>query len=414
MNPIIENPSVTGSSAKTGILNDTSSVISAINRIDSIDLVRGLVMIIMALDHTREFMHLTAISQSPTDLTVTTPALFLTRWITHLCAPIFVFLAGTSAFLSFKKQLDPAKTRKFLLSRGIWLFILEFSLVNLALWFDFKFRTLIFEVIAVIGFGFIVLSFLLKVPPRVIGFIGLAIIFGHGLLQYLPLSDPSSLKTILSFLFSSTAVPVTSQFMFVMVYPPIPWLGIMLTGFASGMLFNNPNRKSIFLKIGIASVALFIIIRLLNIYGDPSQWSVQKTDLYTFFSFINVTKYPPSLLFCLITLGILFLLLSFTEGIKNKLTDMISVFGKVPLFYFLIHLYLIHALMIAMLFLQGFNWSDLVFGMLSMGRPKAESGIGLWETYMVWIVVVISLYPLCKWYAKYKGNHKDQKWLRYL
>ena len=392
----------------------THDFIPAISRIDSIDLVRGLVMVIMALDHTREYMHLTSITQNPTDLTVTTPAIFMTRWITHLCAPIFVFLSGTSAYLSFKKHGNISKSRNFLLSRGIWLLILEFTLVNFALWFDLRFRTIIFEVIAAIGFGFIILSLLLKVSPRIIGILGVCIIAGHGLLQYIPVDDQSPLKPILGFFFSSTVIPLGPQSMFVMGYPPIPWLGIMLSGFACGELFGRNNRKAVFLKIGAGALVLLIIIRLLNGYGDPAKWAVQKTGLFTFLSFINVSKYPPSLLFCLFMLGIMFLLLAAAEGIKNKVSNILTVYGQVPLFYFLIHLFLIHSLMLVMLFLQGFSWADVSIGTFSLGRPKAESGVGLWETYMVWLLVVISLYPLCKWYGHYKATHREKKWLRYL
>jgi uncharacterized membrane protein len=372
------------------------------------------VMVIMALDHTREYMHLTSITQNPTDLSVTTPAIFLTRWITHLCAPIFVFLSGTSAYLSLKKHGNVAKSRNFLLSRGIWLLLLEFTLVNLALWFDLRFRTIIFEVIAAIGFGFVILSLLLKVPSRITGILGICIIALHGLVQYIPVIEQSPLKPILGFFFSSTVIPLGPQTMFVMGYPPIPWLGIMLTGFACGELFTRRHRKSLFLKIGAAALVLLTIIRLLNGYGDPSKWAVQKTDLFTFLSFINVSKYPPSLLFCLFMLGIMFLLLAAAEGFKNKVSDILTVYGQVPLFYFLIHLFLIHALMLVMLFLQGFTWADVTIGTFSLGRPKAESGLDLWGTYLVWLFVVISLYPLCKWYSRYKTTHSEKKWLRYL
>jgi uncharacterized membrane protein len=386
----------------------------AFNRIDSIDLVRGLVMIIMALDHTREYMHITSVTQNPTDLSVTTSALFFTRWITHLCAPTFVFLSGTSAWLSYKKDGNVQKSRDFLMSRGIWLLILEFTLVNFALWFDLQFRSMIFQVIAAIGFGFIVLSLLLKVSPRIIGILGLIIIFGHGLMQYIPFAEHSPLKTVLGYFFNLTAAPISPNFFFLVGYPPIPWLGIMLVGFASGELFTKSNRKALFLRIGAAALSLFIIIRLLNGYGDPSRWAVQKSQFFTFLSFLNVSKYPPSLLFCLSMLGIMFLLLSLAEGSKNKITDIISVYGKVPLFYFLIHLYLIHILMFIMVFLQGFTWSDLQFANFSLGRPKGQSGVELWETYLIWVLVVICLYPVCKWYGHYKATHRENKWLRYL
>jgi uncharacterized membrane protein len=214
-------------------------------------------------------MHVSSLTQNPTDLANTTPVLFLTRWITHLCAPIFVFLSGTSAFLLFKQEANHAKSKKFLLSRGIWLLILEFTVVNFALWFDLQFRLLIFEVIGAIGFGFIVLAFLSKLSANVIGIIGLFIIFGHDVLQYFLSGDNQSpFKTIISSFFRANVFPATPRFTFVIGYPPIPWLGIMLTGFAAAQLFmqNEGKRRSIYLKTGLIAIALFITIRLLNFY----------------------------------------------------------------------------------------------------------------------------------------------------
>jgi uncharacterized membrane protein len=385
-------------------------------RIYSIDFTRGLVMIIMALDHVRDLMHVNSVTQLPTDLATTTPLLFFTRWITHLCAPIFVFLSGTSAYLSLKNKSDISQSRKFLLKRGLWLVLLEFTIVNLGLFFDLGFHTLIFEVIAAIGFGFIVLSLLLKLSFRAIGIIGLIIIFCHDLLPLIAFGPGSMLKAILSPLFSLGAFPVFSNRIFMMAYPPVPWLGIMLVGFASGKLFELPedNRKKIFLKIGTGALLLFVLLRFINIYGDPALWSSQKTIIYTFLSFMNITKYPPSLLFCLVTLGIMFLILAAAEQAKNRLTDIAYIYGKVPLFYFIVHFYFIHSLLLILLFLQGFHWADLSFASRTFGRPNgAESGIPLWAVYLIWIAVVTSLYKPCAWFGKYKAGHKDW-WLSYI
>lgn len=384
-------------------------------RLTTIDFVRGLVMIIMALDHARDFMHITAITQNPTDLTITTPSVFFTRWITHICAPTFVFLSGTSAYLFFKNTNNLAESRRFLISRGIWLVILEFTVVNFALWFDPHFSVFLFDVIATIGFGFIALGLLLKSSPKTLGVIGLIIIFGHNLFPLIPFAEGSIIKLVLSPLFGPTAIPITAGTTFVMGYPPIPWLGVMLVGFAAGKFFefDELKRKSLFLKIGIASLILFVIIRAINIYGDAVPWTMQKNGLYTFLSFINVTKYPPSLLFCLLTLGVMFIILSLAERKKNKLIDIAVVYGKAPLFYFIVHFYILHLLMFAMVFLQGFTVSDLQFG-FNLGRPKEGSGVELWAIYLVWIAVVIALYPICKWYGNYKLSHREKKWLRYL
>jgi uncharacterized membrane protein len=369
----------------------------------------------MVLDHVRDMMHVNSIAQSPTNLETTTPILFFTRWITYLCAPTFVFLAGTSAYLSFKRNNNIKQSRKFLVKRGLYLMLLEFMVVNFALFFDFGFHTFIFEVIAAIGFGFIALSLVLKAPVRVIGIIGLIIIFCHNLAPIIPLAETSLFKKILMPFFAPGAFPFSNK-VFVMGYPPIPWLGIMLVGFASGKLFELPDvkRKKLFLKIALSALLLFMIIRFINIYGDSVQWSSQKNAVFTFLSFMNVTKYPPSLVFCLITLGIMFLILAFAEQTKGRFINIASVYGKVPLFYFLVHFFLIHLIMIALMFIQGFHWPQMDFASGTFGRPKGvESGVPLWIIYLIWIAVVVILYRPCKWFGKYKAEHK-QWWLKYI
>jgi uncharacterized membrane protein len=373
-------------------------------------------MIIMALDHVRDMIHVNSINQSPTNLATTTPWLFFTRWITYLCAPVFVFLAGTSAYISFKNKKDVSQSRSFLLKRGVYLIFLEFIVVNFGLFFDPGFHTLLFEVIATIGFGFIVLSLLLKLSPKTIGITGLAIIFFHNLFPLIPFQQDSIIKEILSPLFTLDAFPLSASRFLVIAYPPIPWLGIMLVGFASARLFElqEAKRKKIFVSLGIAALLLFIVVRFINVYGDPVPWSVQKQTEFTFLSFMNVTKYPPSLVFCLVTLGIMFLILAFAEGKRNKFISIASVYGKVPLFYFLVHFFLIHIILLIILFLQGFHWDQFDFASGNFGRSKAvESGLPLWGVYVVWISVVAALYKPCQWFGKYKSEHK-QWWLKYL
>ncbi|MDZ4711415.1 MAG: heparan-alpha-glucosaminide N-acetyltransferase domain-containing protein [bacterium] len=384
-------------------------------RINSIDIVRGIVMIIMALDHTRDLLHITSITQQPTDLATTTPMLFFTRWITHLCAPTFVLLSGASAYISLKNINNVTESRNHLLTRGIWLIILDLTLINFGVWFDIHFNVLLFDVISAIGFGFIILSLLLKCSAKTIGIIGLLIIFLHNLSPNLPLAETSLFKRLLMPFFAPNAFPLGRGITFVVGYPPIPWLGIILAGFWVGSIFNKTveSRKKLFLIIGFSSLLLFVLLRFINIYGDSFQWTTQKNYLFTFMSFINVTKYPPSLLFCLLTLGIMFLILSFVEGMKSKFTDSATVYGKVPLFYFVIHWFIIHPIMFAIVFLQGFKSSDLLFG-FNFGRPKETSGVELWAIYLIWLAVLIILLPLCKRYGQYKEDHKDKRWLRYV
>jgi uncharacterized membrane protein len=375
-------------------------------RIYSIDFTRGLVMIIMALDHVRDMIHTESITQSPTNLETTTPVLFFTRWVTYLCAPTFVFLAGTSAYLSLKRVDGLAKSRRFLLKRGLYLVLLEFVVVNFGLFFDLGFHTLLFEVIATIGFGFIILSLLLKPSPKTIAIIGLSIIFFHNLLAIAPLANASPLtKTVMAF-FVPGAFPFGNR-VFVMAYPPIPWLGIMLVGFAAGRLFEMPvlKRKNFFSKIGIVAILLFIVVRFINMYGDSVRWSSQKNVVLTFLSFMNVTKYPPSLVFCLVTLGIMFLILAFSEGVKGRLIDVVSVYGKVPLFYFLVHFFLIHFILLLVLFSQGFHWAQFDFASGSFGRPKGvESGLSLQTVYLIWFAVPLFYTYLVNGSASTKQN----------
>lgn len=290
--------------------------------------------------------------------------------------------------------------------------LLEFTLVNFGLLFDIQFKILLFEVIATIGFGFIILALLLNCSIRTIGIIGLAILFLHNLAPLVP-GGETAVKRILMPLFAPGSISLGGDRLLIMGYPPIPWLGIMLTGFAAGRYFAVETPKSFFLKVGIAAIGLFILLRVINVYGDSVPWSPQKNSVFTFLSFINLTKYPPSLQFCLLFLGILFLIIFAVQGIRSKITELLCVYGKVPLFYFLIHIYIIHLLVFVMVFMQGFKSSEMVFG-FNFGRPKSGSGLELWAIYVVWLGIVVVMYPLCKWYMRYKENNKEKKWLRYL
>lgn len=385
-------------------------------RINSIDTTRGLVMVIMALDHVRDFIHKTSMNQNPVDLQTTTTLLFFTRWVTHICAPTFVLLSGISAFISFRRQNNLSESRRFLLTRGLWLVFLELTFVTFALWFDIHFRLLLLEVISAIGFSFIILSFLLKLPSRVIGLIGIFIVFSHNLLQGISFPTDQISVVFSSVLFRPNLMTVSSDLAFYSAYPIIPWLGILLIGFGCGELFEIPTekRKKLFLKIGLSVLLLFTLTRFINIYGDPSKWTTQKSDLFTFLSFINLTKYPPSLLFTLMFICVAFLILYLSENVKNRFTEILAVFGRVPLFYFIIHLYIIHSLMFIILLIQGFSWSDFVFGLFKNGRPATGGGVGLLAIYLLWIGVVALLYPLCKWYGNYKAVHPEKTFLRYL
>ncbi|MEO5581843.1 MAG: heparan-alpha-glucosaminide N-acetyltransferase domain-containing protein [Saprospiraceae bacterium] len=383
----------------------------------SIDIVRGLVMIIMALDHVRDLIHITGVSQNPTDLTVTTAPIFITRWITHLCAPIFVFLSGASVFLSSQRHHDLEKTKKFLLTRGLWLLVLEYTIVNFGLWFDLSFRTLLSQVIAAIGIGFIVLSFLLAVKSRYLGYAGIVIIFLHNLLPGFSFDNGTTLQIIWAIFYKGGILYNGPTRMIFINYPWLPWIGVMLAGYGSGFIFTKEieKRKKLCLKIGLISILIFIFFRLINIYGDPLPWSAQKNFLFTALSFINVTKYPPSMLYCSITLGIMFLLLWMVDGVQHKFLDFLIVYGRVPLFYYLIHWFVVHSTLLGILFVEGYTWSELNFGKFGLGRPTSGTGgVDLAGVYIIWILIILFMYPLCKWYGNFKANHPEKMWLRYI
>ncbi|RZJ73089.1 heparan-alpha-glucosaminide N-acetyltransferase domain-containing protein [Flavobacterium sp.] len=379
-------------------------------RIESIDIVRGIVMIVMALDHVRDLFHF-PIGANPTDLNTTTPAIFFTRFITHFCAPTFVFLAGTSAFLSLRKSGDVRANQSFLLKRGLWLILLEFTVVTFGIWFDIGFHTFLFQVIAAIGFGFILLGLCLKLSPKTIGIIGLVLLLIQTILPILPVTD-GALKTSVSLLFFPNFIPIGTRAI-VYAYPILSWTAILFLGFGFGNLFLKRKYESLLLGFGSACLALFVTLRYFNI-GDISPWSMQKDLVFTAMSFLNVTKYPPTLLFCLLTLGVMFLLLWLSEKTKSKVTEIFKTYGKVPMFYYLIHWYTIHVSLVILLLAQGFSFDQMDFSGMRFGHPmQVKSGVSLTWVYLIWIGIVALLYFPVKWYARYKSAHA-KSWLRYL
>jgi uncharacterized membrane protein len=380
-------------------------------RITSIDVVRGIVMVIMALDHIRDLMLQNSLVENPTDLATTFPALFFTRWITHLCAPTFVFLSGVSAYISVSKSQNLKESRRFLLTRGLWLVFLEFTIITFGIWFDIGFHTFLFQVIAAIGFGFVLLILFIAKPPKLALIVGASIITFYGLLAFLP---DSAIKSTLSPLFSVTVLPLGSRIL-ILGYPLIPWWAIMLLGYGLGPFFlnNKEMRSAFFIKMAGALALTFLVLRFIDIYGDPSSWQTSPKSFFTLLSFLNLSKYPPSLDFTLCMLSICFLLLWISEKIGEEKLSFFKVFGSVPLFYYLIHWYVIHAVMFSIFFAKGFVWSDFVLNEQTFGRPKAPDGLTLLQVYLVWIGIVLFMYPLCRWYSKYKSLHPDKTWLRY-
>jgi uncharacterized membrane protein len=386
-------------------------------RIHSIDLLRGAVMIIMALDHVRDYFHDAAFLYDPTDLSQTSTTLFFTRWITHFCAPVFTFLAGASAYLNGAKK-SKKELSMFLFTRGLWLVLAEVLIITLGWTFNPVYPVLILQVIWAIGFSMMVLSVMIFLPEILILITGIVLIFGHNLLDAFHATGASGGDFVLSALHEQHFFP-GQPFSVMLGYPVIPWIGIMLTGYAFGKmylpLFDAAKRKKILIWLGLGAIALFITLRYIDIYGDPRHWAEQKTPVLTLLSFLNTTKYPPSLLYILMTLGPAMLVLAFAEKPLNRLTEKLVVFGRVPMFFYIVHIYLIHILAVLAAVISKYEWSDMVLtGWVSMNAQLKGFGYSLWLVYVLWILLIIALYPLCKWYDNYKRAHRNKWWLSYI
>lgn len=388
------------------------------NRIESIDVLRGLVMIIMALDHVRDYFYYRAFFSDPTNLETTTPILFFTRFITHYCAPVFVFLAGTSALLYGSKKTKPELFR-FLFSRGIWLVFLEIVVNNLIWTFDFSYSVQIFQVIWAIGFSMICLSFLIYLPKKVILIIGIIFVAGHNALDGFVLSGQGFHEIIWYAFHQQQFLVINPHHLIIIQYPLIPWIGLMALGYLFGTFYEKNfdafTRRKWLLRIGFGALALFFILRFLNVYGDLVPWRIQDTTTKTILSFFNITKYPPSMLYLCITLGPAMLFLYAFETTKNKLTDFFLVFGRVPMFYYFTHALLIHLAALVGILISGGNWKDMILNADAFMHPNFNDyGYSLFTVYLVWIGIVLLLYPFCKKYMTYKENNKDKWWLSYL
>jgi len=384
------------------------------NRIESLDLLKGIVMVIMALDHVRDYFHFSALLYNPTDPSQTSLPIYFTRWITHFCAPTFCFLAGISAFLVGRRKTK-AELSSFLLKRGIWLAVIELTIVNFAWNFDITFSSSGLAVIWSLGISMIFLSALIHLPKTWIIIFSCVVIFGHDLAD--SIHYPQNFWWAI--VHDGGSFTFFDHFNLTILYPIIPWIGVMSLGYCFGNLFESSydplKRKKTINIIGASTISLFFIVRYINIYGDPEKWISYDTVLKTGMSFMDPNKYPPSLSYLLMTLGLGLLFLANSEHMKGKVVDFFRTFGRVPFFYYILHLYLIH--LIALIFAQysGFGWQSMIFN--DWGNPyKNLTGYGfhLWVVYAVWAAVILILYPLCKRFDNYKMNHKEKWWLSYL
>ena len=379
-------------------------------RIESVDVVRGIIMILMALDHTRDFF---GVRTDPTNLATTTVALFSTRWITHVCAPTFFLLTGLGSALSLAKATKSELSR-FLLTRGIWLIVLEVVVLRcLGFQFNFDYRVTGLTVLWALGWSMIALSALVHLPAKVVATIGIALIAGHNAFDAVRSANP-----LWVMLHQPGFLLRTQDHIVFVAYPLIPWIGVTAVGFALGRIYSwdAERRRAFLLRLGVALPLAFVVLRALNVYGDPVRWTPQPSASFTAISFLNATKYPPSLLFLLMTLGVTLLGLRVFDGGVSRVFRPALRFGKVPLFFFLLHLPLIHLLAVGLSFVR-YGSAHWFFESPSLDRYPFTLppgwGYSLPVVYGFWILVVVLMYPLCAWFENVKARHRAV-WLRYL
>lgn len=402
-------------------------------RIDSVDLLRGLIMVIMLLDHTRDFIHHDTFFFDPTDLTRTNPILFYTRWVTHFCAPLFVFLSGAGAYFQLARGKSKAELSKFLVTRGLWLIVLEFTVVRFLVFWNLDYQFLgMAQVIWVLGVSMIVLAALIYLPIRAIAAFGIAMILVHNAFDSVRVTPwqgpgtpfPTGLGALWMLLHQQGVLlpfGFPGPVLFVL-YPLIPWIGVMAAGYAFGSIYNRPpeGRRRWLLRWGAIVTGGFIVIRATNLYGNPSDWEAQKSVAMTIVAFLNLQKYPPSLLFLMMTIGPALLALAWwdrynqaSNEARNPIGRALITFGRVPLFFYLLQWVIAHSLGYLLSLFAG-KPTDIYFRLPGPGaNPPANVGFNLAVVYAAWITGAVLLYPLCRWYAGVKARRSDW-WLSYL
>jgi uncharacterized membrane protein len=383
-------------------------------RIESIDLLRGIIIVIMALDHVHDFFG--TLGSNPADLTATTAPLFFTRWITHFCAPVFFLLTGTGACLTLRR-MSKGELSRFLFTRGLWLIVLEVVVMRFALQFNFDYRITLLTVLWALGWAMIVLAALIHLPMRALVVLGVAMIVGHNLLDGIQADSLGAFAPLWSILHAPGFVVTGTHAVFV-AYPLVPWLGVTALGYALGTCYRQDaaRRRAWLLRLGLGLSIGFVLLRAVNVYGDPQPWSVQQSPLWTLMSFLDAQKYPPSLLFLLMTLGPALLMLRAFDARTPGWLQPALVIGKVPLFFYVLHFYLIHLLATALCYWRygdasgTFRSPDL--GHFPFTAPPGWD-VGLPAIYLLWACVVLALYPLCRWYAGVRRRRRDW-WLSYL
>jgi len=374
-------------------------------------------MIIMAVDHTRDYFHYSEFTEHPLNPATTTPALYFTRWITHFCAPVFVFLSGASAWLQSRK-----KTKKelsiFLIKRGFWLILLEITLVNFAFSFDAHFNEIALQVIWAIGISMIILGLLVWLPFPAIFITGLLIVIGHNGLDFYEAANMNNLSAWYHLLHRPNLFDIGNNFRLLIFYPFLSWTGLMLMGYCFGKLLNNKKgmqQKKMLAWLGGGITLLFIGLRLIDVYGDPDVLTSVEKPLDSVYSFLDTNKYPPSLLYMCMTIGPSLLFMSLFQNAGGRIAKIISVYGRVPFFYYILHFFLIHLVCMLFFLARGHSFAEGLNNEVMLPNfIKPGEGYNLWIVYLLWIAFVVALYPLCKWYDQYKQSHKEKWWLSYL
>jgi len=353
-------------------------------------------MVIMALDHTRDFFSTTGFNPRE----VTDPLLFLTRWVTHFCAPTFILLAGLSAFL-YGRGKSLGELSRFLLVRGLWLILIDLTLIKFGWRFELDLYRLSAGVIFVIGASMVALSALIWLPRWAIASLALLMIAGHNLLDNVRAEDLGEASGAWHVLHEPGLVPLGDSVTLYILYPLVPWIGVMASGYLLGLVMqlDQGKRQRILLAVGAAIAVGFLVLRITNVYGDPTPWTPQDTWLSTILSFFNCEKYPPSLLYLMMTLGTALILLALFEQVRGALASFLSTFGRVPFFYYVVHIYLIHALAVATAF--------AITGALA---TTPEINFSLTGVYIVWLMVVVLLYPICHWFSELKEKSSGWWW----
>ena len=360
-------------------------------------------MVLMALDHTRDYVHAAAMAFQPEDLTRTTAAIFMTRWITHLCAPVFMLLAGAGAYLRATSTLS-----RYLLTRGLWLIALEFTVVRAGFFFDVTGPPFILLVFWALGMSMIALAALIHLPFRLLLAVSVTLIAAHNLFDGVQPARFGALGWVWQIL--HVQGPLTANPPTIVAYPLIPWVGVMAAGFCFGRVYTlDPRRRRQLLwRLGLTMTAAFVVLRAINLYGDPRPWQPQDRPLFTVLSFLNTTKYPPSLLFLLMTLGPAMLFLAAVDRLRVGARQVLVVFGQVPLLYFLLHIPLVHAFAIGLTWLRYGHAPFLWLAPPTLGTPRdafpADYGWDLWVAYAVTATAALVLYPLCLWRARLKAR----------